>query len=262
MRRGIHLAGVAGLCLLVSTLAWGWIDDSFPGTSLGSDWDWNHMGSCGGSVNGGLILNPSDGASGWRQSAIVTEQPTYSWVTLGGAVSYTYTISSWNLTSNNNVAARMYVSTADGLGSPDPWDDYNNSNGVMAELSLAGGNFWLNLFQKTGEGHTSYNNEGHKLGFLNVGSSVNGYTFGMTLSNGAASLWYNNGVSTMSSSGMALATAAFNQNTRAYVGVINGTGSDLGPGETVTFSNVKVIPEPAVGVLLLGGLGFLWRRRR
>lgn len=251
---------VVGFTVMSAVCAQAVLEDTFPGASLSSYWDWNHMGTCGGSVNNGLILNPSDGDSGWRQAAIVTEQASYSWVSIGGLVSYQMDIQSWDLTSNNNVAARMYLSTTDGLGSADPWDDYNNSNGVMAELSLNGGTFWFNLFQKTGEDHTSYNNDGYKLGFLNVGSSVDGYTFGMDFNGSSASLWYDAGAGRVASGGMTVATSTFNQNTRFYVGVINGTGSDLGPSETVTFSRVAIIPEPTAVALLLGGL-FLLRRR-
>ncbi len=256
----LRVGGLVLVMAVIASVASGWIDDNFPGASLGSDWDWNHMGTCQGSVNNGLILNPSQGTAGWRQSAIVTEQPSYSWVTVGGAVSYRFTVDSWNLTSNNNVAARMYLSTTDGKVTPDPWDDYNNSNGVMAELSLNSGHFWFNLFEKSALPGTSYNNETYKLAFLDVGTAVNGYTFGMDLSNNTAKLWYNTGASLVSSSVTTLATARFNQDTRGYVGVINGTGSDLGPTETVEFSNVTIIPEPGVGVLLLGGLYFLRRR--
>jgi len=240
------------------TMAGAWVD-TFPGTTLGTNWQWNHMGSCQGSVNGGLIMNPSDGSSGWRQSGIVTEGSSNSWVAKG-LVSYQMTVASWDLTSNNNVAARMYLSTTDGNADPEPWDDYNNSNGVMAELSLNNGTFWFNLFEKTGADHTSYNNEGYKLGFLNVGSSVDGYTFGMDLNGTTASLWYDAGAGRVVSSGMTVATAPFTQATRFYVGVINGTGSDLGPSETVTFSQVAVVPEPTVFALVLGGLLLVWRR--
>lgn len=251
------------MCLTIGVAANAkYISDSFPGTSLATDWSFNHMGSCAGSVNNGLILNPSDGSSGWRQSAIVSTDASYSWVTMGGLAQYTFTVSDWSLSSNNNVAARMYLSTTDGQSSPNPWDDYNNSNGVMAELSLNSGHFYFNLFQKTNAPLTSYNNDTYKLGFLDVGvGSVNGYTFGFDLSNTSARLWYNTGVSTFFSSGMSVATGPFNQNTKVYVGVINGTGSDLGPGETVTFSNVTVIPEPGVFVLLIGGFYMVLRRR-
>lgn len=250
-------------CLMIGAAAPGkFINDSFPGTGLSTDWSFNHMGTCTGSVNNGLILNPTDGSSGWRQSAIVSTDPSYSWVTIGGLAQYSFTVSNWSLSSNNNVAARMYLSTTDGQSSPNPWDDYNNSNGVMAELSLSSGHFYFNLYQKTNATFTSYNNESYKLGFLDVGvGSVNGYTFGFDLSNTSARLWYSTGASSFSSSGMHVATGQFNQNTKVYVGVINGTGSDLGPGETVTFSNAAVIPEPGVWVMMLGGLYLLLRWR-
>lgn len=254
---------VIAVCLTIGVAAQAkYISDSFPGTSLSTDWSFNHMGSCTGTVNSGLILNPKDGSSGWRQSAIVSTDPSYSWVTMGSLVQYTFTVSDWSLSSNNNVAARMYISTTDGQSSPNPWDDYNNSNGVMAELSLNSGHFYFNLFQKTNAAFTSYNNETYKLGFLDVGvGSIEGYTFGFDLSNTSARLWYSTGASTFSSSGMHVATGQFNQNTKVYVGVINGTGADLGPGETVTFSNVTVIPEPGVFVMLVGGLYLALRRR-
>lgn len=248
------------LVVFGAAAAWAWVD-TFPGASLGTNWQWNHMGSCQGSVNSGLILNPSDGSSGWRQSGIVTEGSSNSWVSKG-LVSYQMTVESWDLTSNNNVAARMYLSTTDGKSAPEAWDDYNNSNGVMAELSLNNGTFWFNLFEKTGADHTSYNNESYKLGFLNVGSSVDGYTFGMDLNGTTAALWYDAGMGKTTTSGMTVATAPFNQSTRFYVGVINGTGSDLGPSETVTFSQVAVVPEPAVFAMVLGGLVLIWRRLR
>ena len=257
---------VVAVCLTIGSVTNAtFISDNFPGTSLSSSWNWNHMGSCTGTVNSGLILNPIDGSSGWRQSAIVSSDPSYSWVTIGGVVQYSFTVSDWSLTSNNNVAARMYLSTTDGQALPNPWDDYNNSNGVMAELSLNNGHYYFNLFQKTGSPLTSYNNDTYKLGWLDVGvGSIEGYTFGFDLSNGTARLWYSTGAQTFSSGGMAVATAPFNQNTKVYVGVINGTGGNLGPGDTVTFGNVTVIPEPAVGVMMLGGLYMIlrWRQRR
>lgn len=253
------IVAVAVACLATGTWA-DYIDDDFPGTSLGSDWRWNHMGSCTGSVNNGLILNPRDGSSGWRQSAIASDEPSYSWVTMGGAVTYAFTVGSWDLTSNNNVAARMYLSTADGKASPEAWDDYNNSNGVMAELSLNGGHFWFNLFEKNGQASTSYNNDTYKLSYLDVGTAVDGYTFAMELSGTVARIWFHDGVSLHAGANVVLSTAGFNQDTRTYVGLINGTGANLGAGETVTFSNVTVIPEPTAIALLLGGL-YLVRRR-
>ena len=260
MKRAATIGMVIVGLILGATLAPALVD-TFPGTSLGTNWQWNHMGSCQGSVNGALILNPSDGSSGWRQSGIVTEGSSNSWVA-NGLVSYQMTVQSWDLTSNNSVAARMYLSTTDGNTDPEPWDDYNNSNGVMAELSLNDGTFWFNLFEKTDADHTSYNNESYKLGFLNVGSSVDGFTFGMDLNGTTAALWYDAGSGRIVTSGMTVVTTPFNQDTRFYVGVINGTGSDLGPEETVTFSRIAIIPEPTALMLLLGELLLVWHRMR
>lgn len=236
------------------------INDNFPGSTLGSDWSWNHMTTCDGSVNNGLILNPVDGS--WRQSAIASTDNGLSWLALGRPTRYQFTISSWDISASDNVAARMYISTTDGNATVDPWDDYNNSNGVMAELSVNGGNFWWNLYQKEDLPGTSYNNDTYKLAFMDVGAAVDGYTFGFDLSGGNASLWYDDGAAISSTTGLSVATGSFNQDARVYVGVINGTGTGFDETQTVTFSNVAVIPEPAVGVLVLGGLLLLFRKNR
>ena len=59
------------------TMAGAWVD-TFPGTTLGTNWQWNHMGSCQGSEW------RADHESfrrfvGWRQSGIVTSSSN-SWV--------------------------------------------------------------------------------------------------------------------------------------------------------------------------------------
>jgi len=259
MKKLLGITGFVLVFMLAFSASAQYLDDSFPGSTLGSDWQWNHMTTCDGSVNNGLILNPVDG--NWRQAAVATPDPSYSWVTLGGSVSYEFTVGSWDISSNTAIGARIYLSTTDGVG-VDPWDDYNNSNGVMGELSLNDGNFWWSLYQKTDSPSTAYNNDTYKLGFLDAGTDVEGTTFGFTVSDaGAATIYIDDGSTRTASNGMSVATSQFNNDTRLYVGVINGTGGTFDENQTVTLSNVKVIPEPAVGVLLLGGLFFLRKRR-
>ncbi len=259
----------AGITLCVgSGLRADIINDDFPGTSLGSRWQWVNEDSCSGRVENSLFLYP---ITQWRQAAIGSSSSNYSWAANGGEWRYQFTVGDWNVNSDSNVQARLFL-TGNGSGSqPDSFSDYNKPNVILGKLEQFDTGFGWELWVKTNAPNQSADEWGGQgvrryAGLWSIPYATN-TVFGYTLNGTNVTLWYTQDGSTVSldtnlASGV---VDAFSDGATVYVAAKNNTDGNMTADEYVRISNVTVIPEPGVATLVTVGLLFcagVIRRRR
>ncbi|MFH0954409.1 MAG: hypothetical protein V1873_08780, partial [Verrucomicrobiota bacterium] len=133
------LAVIAAIGLLGSSSAFAQIiNDHFRGTHLDDKWAWATEDECAGWVNEGLVLNPK---TWYRQAAIGSAGSRYSWVAAGASRTYQFTIGSWQIATNDQVSARIFLVGSEAGVQPAAFSDYDKPNVLMADLDLRRGEF-------------------------------------------------------------------------------------------------------------------------
>ena len=216
------------------------IHDSFMGSSLGTRWAWVNEDACAGAIGDGLVLNPQ---SPFRQAAVGTAKNAFSWVSAGNQRSYQFTVAEWNIRTNSNVSARLFLVGDEAGAQPDAFSDFNKPNVIMAKLDRWQGVFYFNLFAKEGEPQRNVDEDDRKLSWLTIGESVEGCTFGVTLNRSRAYIWWKSadGKKTAAQD-VPIPSASFASETTFYVGAKNDTGDTFGPDQTIRISNAAVTP--------------------
>lgn len=217
------------------------LDDRFAGTTLGDRWAWMCEDSCRGYVQDGLVLNPQ---TGFRQAAIGTTKSDYTWVMEAVPITYQFTIEAWNIATNTSVSARLFLVGNDAGDQPVAYSDYDKPNVLMAKLDRFQGSFFWNLYVKNRSPQLNADADSFKLAWMEVGTAVDGWTFGVTLKGTTARMWWTSrdGVR-QAGDPVTVPSALFSDGATFYVGVKNDTGGPFGDDEVVRIYNVWIGPE-------------------
>lgn len=216
------------------------IRDSFLTGRLAGEWSWANEEDCRGWVNNGLVLNP---VSPFRQAAVGTTRPAYSWAGAGNARTYQFAVEEWTLRPESGTSARLFIVGNDAGTQPEPFSDYNKPNVLMAKLDCWKGVFYWNLFVKADAPKQNADADAFKFCWMDVGIVATGRTFGVTLVRDRARLWWKTAENKkFEAAEVEIPSRAFAAGANVYVAVKNDTGETLGREQYVRFGNVTVSP--------------------